>query len=449
MVNTIKNKVPAGKGVNNKAPAGKVPAEKAPAEEVSAEKAPAGKVPAGKAVAGKIITSIPHLDTSLGGGIAANGLTCFWVDPGLDGSTFLYQLAHSVAKSSKVFYLVNAKSPASTREEMKSLGFMGKINFIDSYSALIGGKPAEKLVIANPKDTEEVLKGIRTITEKIKGAVIVLDSFSNIIDLTEKENTDFVKKLKELKATIVCSFTEWPYNPAFLNSLRKEMDTIIDVKSVQQRVFSRQYFGVSRLAGQEVKKQAMPYRIEKPGGIKIYIPKVLVTGPFGAGKSSFIRSASVKAVSVDRLGTTIALDHGHVEYEDFSVDLFGTPGQQRFDPILKLLGGEALGVIVVVSAIDTPGFPRALEMMKKAKVYGLPVVFAVNKADLKNAVRPEVVRTKMGLKEGDFIPVTALDLTKVEPGIPCKLKEKDIKAVLGALFGKLLTSNPGSSKGGK
>jgi uncharacterized protein len=386
----------------------------------------------------KIETKIPQLDKFLGGGIDSGTLSCFWVKPGLDGSPFLYQLANTMAKTNKVFYIVNSKSPSSVKDEMKSFGFKSKINFIDAYSALVGAKTSESLLIANPKDSEEILNDIATITKKIKDPIIVLDSLSNLVDLTEQENVAFVKKLKESKTTIICLFTEWPYKPAFLKNLRIELDTIIEVKPVHEKFFTRQYFGVTKQKKGILKQQVIPYRVERPGGIKIYIPKVLVTGPFNSGKTSLIHSASVKAVSVDRLGTTIALDHGHVKYEDFAVDLFGTPGQQRFDPILKLLGGEALGLIVVVSAVDPKGFPRAMEMIKKAEVYKLPVVFVANKANLKGAMKPEQIKKKLGLKENDVIPVTAEDLTKVQPGLPCQLKETDIKAVLDALFNKLM-----------
>jgi uncharacterized protein len=385
----------------------------------------------------KIPISIPQLDVALGGGLTPGTVTCFWAKPGLDGSAFLYQVANSVAKSNKVFYIVNSKSPASVKEDLANFNFKNKVNFIDAYSALVGAKTSESLLIANPKDAQEFLNDIESIGKKIKNPVIIFDSLSNLVDLTEQENVAFLQKLKALKVTTVCLFTEWPYKPTFLKNLRKEFDTIVDIKSVHERVFTRQYFGLTKAGGKVVKQQALPYRIERPGGIKIYIPKVLVTGPFNAGKTSFIHSASAKAVSVDRLGTTIALDHGHVKYQDFAVDLFGTPGQQRFDPILKLLGGEALGVVVVISSIDPQGFPRALEMLKKAKVLGLPVVFAANKANLKGAMKPEDIKKQMGIKEV-VIPVIAEDLTKVQPGLPCKLKDDNIKAVLSGLFGKLL-----------
>jgi len=387
----------------------------------------------------KIETKIPQLDNMLGGGIEEGTVSCLWIKPGIDGTPFAYQIANTASKANKVFYIVNSKAPDAAKADMKALGFNpAKINFIDSYSALVGAKTDSSLLIANPKDPQETLNDISIITKKIKAPLIMLDSLSTLIDLSEKEDTVFINKLKQFKATIVCLFTEWPYDTKFITSLKGAFDNIIDIKSVEEKVFFRQYFGVTKLGSGKLEKQAIPFKVIKPGGVKIYIPKILVTGPFNAGKTSFIHSSSVRAVSVDRLGTTIALDHGHVKYRDFAVDLFGTPGQQRFDPILKLLGGEALGVIVMVSAIDPQGFPRAVEMLKKAKVYGLPVVFAANKANLRGALTPSQIKVRLGLKDELVIPVTAKDLTKAQPGLPCQLKEKDIEKVLDVLFGKLL-----------
>lgn len=388
---------------------------------------------------GRIITKIPQLDNQLNGGIEQGSLTCLWIKPGIDGSPFAYQIADAGSADNKVFYILNSKNEDTAKVDMKSLGFEpSNVDFVDSYSALIGAKSASNLVIANPKDPDDIFNSISTIVKKIKNPLIILDSLSTLIDLTEQENVDFLSQLKKLKATVVCLFTEWAYEPKLIKSLKELFDAIIEVKVVQEKLFFRQFFGVTKLKNEHLQKQAIPYRIMKPGGIMIYIPKILVTGPFNAGKTSFIHSASERAVSVDRLGTTIALDHGHVKYKDFAVDLFGTPGQQRFDPILELLGGEAFGVIVVVSAVDPQSFPRAIEMMKKAKVYGLPIVFASNKANLRGALSPAQIKVKLDLKDESVIPVIAKDLTKAQPGLPCQLNQRDIEKVLDALFSRLL-----------
>ena len=41
------------------------------------------------------------------------------------------------------------------------------------------------------------------------------------------------------------------------------------------------------------------------------------------------------------MGTTIAMDHGYLDYKGFAADVYGTPGQEKFDPILEFLAEEA------------------------------------------------------------------------------------------------------------
>ena len=143
----------------------------------------------------------------------------------------------------------------------------------------------------------------------------------------------------------------------------------------------------------------MLFRVLRPGGIKIFIPKILVTGPFDAGKSTFVHALSTRAISVDRLGTTIAMDHGHVDYKGFSADIFGTPGQERFDPIIKLLSGESMGVFLIVDSTNPSDFVRAKHMLDITKSYGLPYVVVANKQDLPGALTPEEIREQFHLPE--------------------------------------------------
>jgi len=76
--------------------------------------------------------------------------------------------------------------------------------------------------------------------------------------------------------------------------------------------------------------------------------KMVVTGPFSAGKTEFIRSVSeIDVVSTERKissaeeksvksATTVAMDFGRITVdEDLVLYLFGTPGQKRFDFMWK------------------------------------------------------------------------------------------------------------------
>jgi len=77
--------------------------------------------------------------------------------------------------------------------------------------------------------------------------------------------------------------------------------------------------------------------------------KMVVTGPFSAGKTEFIKTISeIDVVSTERKitdetkrvkeATTVAMDFGRITVdEDLVLYLFGTPGQKRFDFMWEIL----------------------------------------------------------------------------------------------------------------
>jgi len=184
---------------------------------------------------------------------------------------------------------------------------------------------------------------------------------------------------------------------------------VIKVGGISKRVVYGQYYGVLRADWTKTNEKAILFKLVRPGGIKAFIPKVLVTGPFNAGKSTFVHALSTRSVSVDRLGTTVALDHGYVEHKGFSADIFGTPGQKRFDPIIKLLGGEALGIFLVVDSTRPEDFPRAVTMLEMTSRFGLPYVVVANKQDLEGALSLEEIRKMLNIHEDvPVVPASAV-----------------------------------------
>jgi len=193
----------------------------------------------------------------------------------------------------------------------------------------------------------------------------------------------------------------------------------------------------------EVEERPIMCTILKPGGLMVYIPKLLITGPYNAGKTSFMQSLATRSVSVDRKAlekfpTTVALDIGHVDYKTFSTDLFGTPGQERFDLLLKPLGEEAVGVFVVIDSTDPKTFSRAKEMVQKCYVESLPQVVVANKQNLDGALKPEEIREKMALgHDVPVIPVRAAPSAKLPSIDPCPLSKEDVYKALDAMLAQI------------
>ncbi|MFP4424268.1 MAG: ATPase domain-containing protein [Candidatus Woesearchaeota archaeon] len=395
----------------------------------------------------KFKTGIPKLDEFLDGGLIPGTATIFWTQPGVSNAPFCYQLINSIlSENHNVIYVVQTKRPDTIEQEITDAGWdvkkhkeEGNFKFIDAYSAIVNTESTEKLVVGNPKDIKEFSNVIENHLSQNEKCVVIFDSLSTLVNDSFKDLLTEMKKWKDLflrhDSCGVFLFTEWPYGEEITTQVRELADSIVELKAIEEKVILREYFTVPKVSWGNPIKRGVPFKVVVPGGIKVYIPKVLVTGDFNAGKSSFVHSASDTAVSVDRIGTTVALDHGHLDYRGFSVDLFGSPGQERFDPLLKMLGNESLGVIVMVDATDPGTFSRALSMLKKSNSEGLPYVVAANKANKEGALPVEEIRQKMGLD----VPIIELHAQgEGEEGKPCQLKKEDVHKTLDALFDKII-----------
>jgi hypothetical protein len=168
--------------------------------------------------------------------------------------------------------------------------------------------------------------------------------------------------------------------------------------------------------------------------------KMVVTGPFSAGKTQFIRSVSeIEVVSTERKltntaeravkeTTTIAMDFGRITVDDDLVlYLFGTPGQKRFDFMWEILSEGMLGFIVMVDSTRPETFREARSILETFRAYApTPYVVAANKQDLKDAWEMEDMRHALRLDGNVKI-------------LPCiATNKKHVKAVLLELLYSIL-----------
>ena len=360
---------------------------------------------------GKIPTGIPIVDNLLGGGMHKGSSVLLRAHPLADPSTMAIQFIHHHLKTGGIgVFFVNNKSPESVLEESETLE-MGlnvfkrnsQLFFIDAYSTLFGLRSQETYAVEdseNPASVSKVISQALFECSKKGKVFLVYDSLNTSIDVLGDRILTEVPAWNRIAVAfdaILCFvYTEWSYPSRISQAVTNLYPNIVDLITLE-RIIGNQVVTVSKNNGYPVSKQMVPIKKAVTGGIKGYVPKILVTGPFHAGKTTIVHTLSTRAVSVQRMGTTVSLDFGHVDHRGFTLDLFGTIGQPRFDPILERLGGEALGAILVVDSTKPEDFPRAKEMMFKAGVYGLPYVVAANKQDLPEALTVEEVRKKMNV----------------------------------------------------
>jgi len=88
--------------------------------------------------------------------------------------------------------------------------------------------------------------------------------------------------------------------------------------------------------------------------------KILFAGPVGAGKTTAIASVSdTRVVKTDAMATddvrerknrtTVAMDYGTLKVDsELTIQLIGTPGQDRFDFMWEILAMGAIGVVLLI-----------------------------------------------------------------------------------------------------
>lgn len=156
--------------------------------------------------------------------------------------------------------------------------------------------------------------------------------------------------------------------------------------------------------------------------------KMVVTGPFNAGKTAFIRTVSeIDVVSTERkitkesekvkATTTVAMDFGRITIdEDLVLYLFGTPGQRRFDFMWEILSEGMLGFIVMVDSCRPETFREARSILETFRAYApTPYIVAANKQDLKDAWELEDMRISLRLDSTvKILPCVATDKESVK-----------------------------------
>ncbi|WP_037578005.1 GTP-binding protein [Phaeacidiphilus oryzae] len=162
-------------------------------------------------------------------------------------------------------------------------------------------------------------------------------------------------------------------------------------------------------------------------GAPVYLPdethrrvKILVAGPLGIGKTTFIRTmseiptlhtdevmtnaaATADDLSLDGLKdkrtTTVAIDFGRLTLgpgtgSQIILYLYGTPGQRRFLPLWEDIARGALGALVLV---DTRRLDDSFEVMDLIEEAGLDYAVGVNNFPDSPDYDLEVVRSKLDL----------------------------------------------------
>lgn len=167
--------------------------------------------------------------------------------------------------------------------------------------------------------------------------------------------------------------------------------------------------------------------------------KIVITGAYSAGKTSFIRAISdIDPVTTEsavtdasermlKSETTVALDFGMIAINDTAtLYLFGTPGQERFDFMWETLSEGCIGYVVMVDSCRPAHLNETVRLMARfADITAVPFVVAANKQDDPTALPLSYIRRRLQL---------SFDI----PLLSCVANDREsVKNVLLALLGQI------------
>jgi small GTP-binding protein len=313
--------------------------------------------------------------------------------PDVDGRSVLAQASRAALRSgSEVVYLVTERPPSAIRRALTTLGQsnLENLHFIDAYSGTLAS-PSD-YSIRNPKDIDEIIGALSHSSADHKGALLCIESVSSLLDRSGSElggsATAFYTQLAQFGATLGL-YVEWATMPVNSGVIRN-FDGLMTLYGIEEKIVRNLAFKLKRLNWHKNLDTAPRLVVVRPdGGLRAYIPKIAVTGPAGAGKTTFVNTLCDTAAGTERGQKTVSLDRGHYEGEDVQAELFGTPGESRFDPLIDSIIDQATAVIVMVDATNKEQFPRAKELLSRVEKRGLLAIIIANKQDLPGAVSPE------------------------------------------------------------
>jgi small GTP-binding protein len=166
-------------------------------------------------------------------------------------------------------------------------------------------------------------------------------------------------------------------------------------------------------------------RTRRRGGQAV---KVVVTGPFAAGKTTLIRTISeITVLSTERgitdstrkrkAETTVAMDFGRITIDrDLVLYLFGTPGQDRFDFMWEILGEGMIGYLLLVDAAREESIQEAAGILDAFRTMArVPFVVGLNRAGGDEHLLVESVRSRLEIPSDiAILPCDATDQESVK-----------------------------------
>lgn len=371
-----------------------------------------------------IFTGVGGLDELLGGGIPPGSRVLYSLEPGVDGQLFMISsLSWSLEQGlSCMVILPHATVDAFRNDIMTSCGTRispekgASIIFLDA----IDRERIQKSAKSPAGQAREWQIRIRKIcTEHHVDVVFAyLDLFSEDFGLDLAIRTLQSCELEKIPTVFVeqLNMEGQPLLDQFIHDF--SFDLVVAVRASFRPIPYFSYFTIVHTGWAPAPVRSIPFIIADQQ-IVSYIPRIVVTGPEQSGKSTFVGQAAEDESVLnrkDREGESVpvATDYGQLRWKDFDISLYGTPGHNRFDPVIPKALRHAMGAVVLIDATRPDTLPLAGEIIAKILERRIPFVVGATKSDLPGGMDAETIRQQLNLAKGiPVYPISAKERSDV------------------------------------
>ena len=348
----------------------------------------------------------------MGGGFEKPSTILFFSDHPTERRLFAEQFVATGLKEGECcLYVDFYRAPALARRDFRKFGSFpeDRLLFVDGTSSQFLIPSTERYVVHGLDTFDPIMDTIEEAVRDAKPGRIVIDSMEFLADRFPMEGVfERWRQLSEVaKSTgaVVCYlFLNWIYGRKEVQRMNDTNDYTLEFQSKLTTGILEHYLRIRdhRLATRST--NWIPLSFREVVGLSVYFPRILVTGPPDAGKSTVVQRLCQSAISVDRMGTTVAFDYGNVQVSGLEAEIIGTPGQERFEFIFQVFARQMNGVLFVLDATKEEDLVRAKQILA---ILGsdVPLVVLANKADLAGVMDADEIRSRLSLSPS--VPVVA------------------------------------------
>jgi uncharacterized protein len=371
-----------------------------------------------------ISTGVSGLDELLGSGIPRGSKVLYSLEPGVDGQLFMISALNcALSKGRSCLVIIpNATVDAFHSDAVAKCGTrldtkLKNIAFLDA----IDRERIQKSARTPAAQQNEWKARIQKICRENKVEMIfgyfdlLYEDFGLEAGLTILESAR-----KEQKATLILEHLNLEGAPLLTRFVKEfAFDLVLAVRSSSRPIPHFNYFTLVHCSWSSLPPRSVPFIITN-NQIVPFIPKIIVTGPAHSGKTTFVTNSSDEIKSIDQTGlerdpAMVAMDYGWLRWNDFQITLYGTPGHDRFDPLIPPALSHAIGAVLIIDATKPDTLPRARHLAELITKNKIPYVIAANRNDLPGTMNPEEIRRHLKIPEEiPVFPISAKQSSDVQ-----------------------------------